>query len=290
MPHSDRLTRPAVRRAGIGDEAHAELGQQIAAVRALGWNRLELRSVDGTAVADLDDGRFARAAEQLADSGVEVVCLDSRIGNWGRPVTGPLAEDVAEVEILARRAVALGCTRIRVMSYPNDGLSEQDWRAEVLHRLAELAKVAADHGVVLLHENCAGWAGTDPRRAIDLLDSIDSPALRLLFDTGNGPAHGYSDYDYLAPLVDLVDHVHIKDAIATDAGVRYVRPGQGRCRVADGVRLLLAHGYSGVFSIEPHLTLRPHESMTELTDISEFVDYGRHFDALLADIVDGPTP
>ncbi|MBF6062092.1 sugar phosphate isomerase/epimerase [Nocardia terpenica] len=269
-------------RAGIGDEAHAALNRQIEAVTELGWNRLELRSIGGTALADLDDTAFARAAMLLARSGVDVVCLDSRIGNWGRPITAPFADDMAELRVLCLRAAALNCRHIRIMSYPNDGLPERDWAAEVLRRIRELTALAADHGLILLHENCAGWAGTDPRRAADLLHAIDSPALRLLFDTGNGPAHGYPDFDYLETVVDLIDHVHIKDAVHRPEGVRYVHPGEGECQVADSIRLLLDHGYTGVFSIEPHLTLRPHEAMTELTDITEFVDYGRYFDEFLS--------
>ncbi|MGV9674964.1 sugar phosphate isomerase/epimerase family protein [Nocardia sp. NPDC003482] len=286
MPRA-KQNPPDMRIAGIGDEAHAELGQQIAAVRKLGWNRLELRSIGGVPLADLPGERFERYAEQIAAAEIEVVCLDSRIGNWGRPITDPLATDLDELRVLLGYARTLGCPRIRIMSYPNNGLSERDWRAEVIRRLSELAAVAADHGVVLVHENCAGWAGTDPRRALDLLHSVDSPALRLLFDAGNGPAHGYTDVDYLAAVIDLVEHVHVKDAIDTAEGVRYVLPGHGRCRVADSVRMLLDHGYRGVFSIEPHLTLRPHETMTELTDITEFVDYGTCFEELLAAVVAG---
>ena len=86
------------------------------------------------------------------------------------------------------------------------------------------------------------------------------PALRLLFDTGNGIAHGYEAYPLLAGVLTHVAHVHIKDAKGSAAYPVYTLPGAGRSRVADCLRLLLRSGYTGVWSIEPHLHLRPHES------------------------------
>ena len=48
--------------AGIGDEAAPDLAGQLAAVGELGWNRLELRTIDGVPLARLDDASFRRSA------------------------------------------------------------------------------------------------------------------------------------------------------------------------------------------------------------------------------------
>ncbi|MBF6436569.1 sugar phosphate isomerase/epimerase family protein [Nocardia cyriacigeorgica] len=275
--------------AGIGDEAHADLGEQLRALNDLGWPGIELRTIDGIALADLDDARFESVADAVAESGLDVVCLDSRIGNWGRSIATPMEPDLTELRVLADRAARLGCRYVRVMSYPRDETSADDarsqahWRAEVLRRMRLLATIAHDSAIVLLHENCAGWAGTDPRRAVDLVATVDSPALRLLFDTGNGRAYGYDEVDYLAETVEFVEHVHVKDAVGTAANTRYVAPGHGECRVAESIGLLRAHGYRGYFSIEPHLSLRPHEQLTQIGDSSEFVSYGRDFERFLAE-------
>jgi sugar phosphate isomerase/epimerase len=149
------------------------------------------------------------------------------------------------------------------MSYPNAGLPEAEWRRRVVERTRVLAGHAERAGVVLLHENCAGWAGDSAERMLDLLATVDSPALGILFDTGNGIAHGYSAYDMLATLVDHVAHVHIKDAVA---GPRYTLPGEGAARVGDCLRLLLDNGYRGALSIEPHLGVVPHQGMTYKPD------------------------
>ncbi|GAA1285847.1 sugar phosphate isomerase/epimerase family protein [Saccharothrix xinjiangensis] len=252
------VTRGAVEPvlAGITDEAGPDLATQLAVLAKLGWSHVELRTVDGRAVADLDDAAFAAVAGALAGRGVRVVCLDSRIGGWARPVDTPFPVDLAELEVLLRRCAELGTRYVRIMSYPNRGLPERRWRDEVVGRVSRLAERAARAGVVLLHENCSGWAGTSAERALELLAAVDNPAVRLLFDTGNGAAHGYDGYALLREVVGHVAHVHVKDAV----GGRFVPPGTGGARVADCVALLRAHGYRGAWSLEPHVSLRPHES------------------------------
>ncbi|MPZ65443.1 MAG: TIM barrel protein [Pseudonocardiaceae bacterium] len=244
--------------AGIGDEAGVGLQDQLGSLARLGWTSIELRTVNGTAVADLDNEAFARLADTLHSQGLAVACVASQIGNWARPISGDFDKDLDELGVLARRCVALGTRYIRVMSYPNHGLTEQEWGRRVVERMRRLAGQAEQAGLVLVHENCTGWAGTAAERMLDLLDRVDSPALRLLFDTGNGIAYSYEAYDLLTQIVDYVAHVHVKDAEGSTAHPTYTLPGAGQARVADCLRLLLDSGYTGTWSIEPHLAMQPH--------------------------------
>ncbi|MGP4043625.1 sugar phosphate isomerase/epimerase family protein [Streptomyces sp. 2A115] len=286
VPEDDPVgrARPGVRFAGIGDEAAADLAGQLHALRQLRWETIELRNVDGVAVADLDDPAFADLTERIAAAGLDVVCVDSRIANWSRPITGRFEDDVAELRVLARRCAILGTRYVRVMSYPNAGLDEEEWGSRVLDRMALLVRQAEQHGLVLLHENCSGWAGTRADRMLDLLDHADSPALRLLFDIGNGVPHGYDARALLSAVIDHVAHVHVKDArTGPDGHVTYTLPGEGRSEVSACVRALLDHGYTGALSIEPHTHLRPHQDhdATGTDSVAAFVGYGRSLERLV---------
>lgn len=247
--------------AGIGDEAAADLPGQLAAVARLGWRGLELRTIDATPIAALSDSAFEAAAEALTAAGVVVPVVDSGIAGWARPITADYARDAAELEVLARRCARLGTTFVRIMSYPNDGFDDRDWRTEVLRRIRCLTLCAEQSGLTLLHENCSGWAGIGPEQTLDLLAEVDSPALALLFDTGNGAAYGYQAYDFLQPVVEHVRHVHVKDVESAVDGPVYRLPGDGGARVADCFRLLIAHGFSGWVSLEPHLSAVPHQAI-----------------------------
>ncbi|MGW9553240.1 sugar phosphate isomerase/epimerase family protein [Nocardiopsis sp. NPDC055551] len=274
------------RLAGIGDEAAPGLSSQLTAVRELEWDLLELRTLDRVPLAALSEADFASAAERIRAAGVEVVAVAAKIGDWSRPITGDFALDVAELDVLARRCAVLGTRTVRIMSYPSGGSNEPEWRREVRTRVRELVRRAEDAGLVLAHENCAGWAGEDADRALDLISHVDSPALRILFDTGNGVAHGYDAAAMLRPLVEYVTHVHVKDAIAApDGETAYVAPGEGEAGVEECLAILAGHGYRGALSIEPHLRLRPHLGAQGIDpgrgEEAAFVEYGRTLEKLV---------
>jgi sugar phosphate isomerase/epimerase len=120
-----------------------------------------------------------------------------------------------------------------------------------------------------------------------LVTQTGSPALRLLFDVGNGVAHGYSAPRLLAGLVPWVAHVHVKDAVGGGADTTYTLPGDGRAGVAECLRLLRAGGYRGALSIEPHLATRPHEGQwADRGGSAAFVAAGRR----LVELVRALTP
>lgn len=282
-----------VRFAAVGDEAGPDLDSQLTALARLGWDLVELRNVDGHPLADLPPAAFDRLVDRLAEAGLGTVCVDSRIANWARPVTGPLADDVAELDVLAERCAALGTRYVRVMSYPNGGLPDDAWGREAVRRLRLLTARAERAGLVLLHENCAGWAGRDADRVLRLLAEVDSPALGLVFDTGNGIEYGYDAYELLAQLLaavpDRILHVQVKDAAGTADRPDYCYPGEGRCRVPDCLRLLLDSGYAGVLSAEPHMLVRPHAQDHQVEPaerpadgVEVVVEYGRRLAALVA--------
>jgi sugar phosphate isomerase/epimerase len=278
---------PGIAYAGIGDESGAALSDQLEATRRLGWTGIELRNVDGIALADLDDEATVRLAETLRSAGLTPVCLDSRIANWSRPITGGFEQDLAELDVLIGLCATLGTRYVRVMSYPNDGLGDAEWGRRVLDRMRVLAERAERGGVVLLHENCSGWAGSSAERMLTMLDQVASPALRLLFDIGNGIEYGYEAYEVLTQVVGHVAHVHVKDAIGDAADPVYCLPGEGRAGVADCLRLLLINGFTGTWSIEPHISVRPHEALDDAgaDGIAAFVAYGRRLERLVQDEV-----
>jgi sugar phosphate isomerase/epimerase len=268
--------------AGIGDEAAPDLDGQLQAVAGLGWDAIELRTVDGHALSELDRARRDRLVAAVHAARTRVVCLDSRIGGWAGTVADPFARDLTELGALVELCRELDTRYVRIMSYPNADWPEPRWRQEVVDRLRRLAVVAEAAGITLLHENCAGWAATRADRALDLLDAVGSPALRLLFDVGNGVAHGYHARDLLADLVPFVAHVHVKDAVGGGADTTYTLPGDGVAGVGECLRLLRAGGYDGALSIEPHLATRPHEDRwTDAGGTAAFTAAGRR----LADLV-----
>jgi sugar phosphate isomerase/epimerase len=177
---------------------------------------------------------------------------------------------------------------IRVMSYPNDKdhpLSEPEWRREAIRRMKVLAKIAEDGGVTLAHENCSGWGGLSAENSNILLGEVNSPALQVVFDTGNPVTYNQNAWDYYQAVCNNIVYVHIKDARIVDGKEMYTFCGEGDGCVNEIVRDLLAKGYDGGFSIEPHLAAVIHTGQkagSEAQLYESYVEYGKR----LIEIVD----
>lgn len=263
---------------GIADEAGDDIETQIQAHQELGWKHIELRNIDGIGVADLCDRVFEEVAQKVSDAGLGISCFASQLCNWSRPIAQHFDIDRGELERAMPRMRRVGCEFIRMMSYPNAGWPEDEWKEEVISRLRVLAKMAEDGGVTLAHENCDGWGGLGADQSLELVEKVDSPAFKLLWDTGNPVAHGQGPWEYWSAVKDHVAYVHIKDGRMEDGKMTYTWPGDGEGHVKDVLRELTERGYKGAVSIEPHLAAVVHEGKAASEAKSAYdlyVEYGR---------------
>lgn len=277
---------------GIADEAGKDLESQIRAHRELGWSHIEMRMVGSTNFTALDETAFETVAERLAEEDLQVSCFSSAIANWARPVSGPFQQDLDDLERAIPRMQRLGTQFIRVMSWPNKGetlLPDEAWRDEAVRRMRELATRAEDGGIVLALENCDGWAAESPANMLEFLERVGSPALRLVFDTGNAPIHRMNSLDLYTQVKRHIAYVHVKDSyVDSDGGEHYTWPNEGHGYVRQILDDLLRSGYDGGISIEPHLVAQIHLGTSVESDdeagYRSYVEYGKRVQTLVEEI------
>lgn len=277
---------------GIADEAGKELATQIKAHQELGWNYIELRNVGATQFTDLSDADFAQACAALDAAKIKISCYASGIANWACKITDPREKDQQTLKRAIPRMQKTDTKFIRIMSYPNNGLSDADWQKEAVARLKELAKIAADGGVVLALENCDGWGSASAANYGRIFELVGSPALKAVYDTGNPASHGHSDtWDWYKAAKPHIAYIHIKAHTGpksdTDKGEHVFCDLEGASRVRDTLKDLFAAGYDGGISIEPHLKAVIHEGKA----ISEadaayrtYVEYGQRLMKLIKEV------
>jgi sugar phosphate isomerase/epimerase len=275
---------------GISDEAGSSLDTQIQAHRELGWNHLELRMVEGANLTQLPDDRFDAVYDAVTAAGMGVSCFASAIANWARPITSDPQVDIDDLERAIPRMHRFGTPLIRIMSYPNDPKSpipEPAWRAEAIRRVKLLAKIAEDGGVLLAHENCSGWGGLSAENSNILLGEVNSPALKVVFDTGNPVTYGQDAWEYYQEVFKDIVYVHIKDAQRINGEDHYCLCGDGDGCVKQIVGDLLGRGYDGGFSIEPHLAAIIHtgqQASSEEQQYRSYTGYGRRLMEIVEEV------
>lgn len=265
---------------GIADEAGKSIDTQIKAHQTLGWKHIELRLIDDYNLASLPETKYQEVKTKLQSAGLILSCFASGIANWAKKISSEFNDDLNELKNGIPRMKELGAKFIRIMSYPNDNWSDTDWFKEVIRRTKEMSCIAEDNDIILVHENCSGWGGQSPEHTLQLLDAVNSPALKLVYDTGNPPAEGQDGWDFYTKVKAHIVYVHIKDARMAKPGekVIFTYPGEGDGNVKKIISDLLASGYDGGFSIEPHLAAIVHQAK-DADDANfafrEYVAYGR---------------
>ena len=266
---------------GIADEAGKDMVSQILAHKMLGWEFIEVRTVDGVQFTDVTDEKFDQVCDKLADAGMKVSCFASGIANWACKITDPFQKSEKTMGHAISRMHDLDTEYIRVMSYPNNGLPEDQWRDEAVRRMKALGQMAEDAGVIILVENCDGWASTSPENYARFFELVDCPAVRAVYDTGNPASHGHTNtWDWYVKAKPHIAYIHIKahtDRQGDKKG-EHVWPDVGASKVVETLQDQLAHGFHGFVSIEPHLKAVIHEGK-KITDaeaaLLTYVEYGR---------------
>jgi sugar phosphate isomerase/epimerase len=262
---------------GLADEAGNDIDTQIRAHRAIGWNHIELRTVDGENVAGvMADDAFDRMAAKIEQAGVSASGFGSAIGNWARHINDDFQRDVDDLKKSIPRMHRLGAKAIRTMSWVGDEVDEKTWRDEVIRRYRELTKIAEDGGVIIAHENCTGWASLNPANMCDLMDTIDSPNLRVLLDIGNTVNSGTPPLDWYEGVKPFICYIHIKDCPIDQEGARF--PGEGDAPLMAVLTDQFRLGYDGVLAIEPHIDKVIHLADNEPDPqrmYNSYIEYGK---------------
>jgi len=279
---------------GFADEAADGIHGQIEATRALGWEFLEARNVDGRNLHDLDEAAFEAVAEALEHAGVRVNALGSTIANWACSIEAPWDASLEAARRAVPRMRRLGVRKIRIMSFAvcADRPADDQFEPERIRRLKTLCEYLTGEGMEPLHENCMNYGGLSWHHTLRLLEAV--PGLRLVFDTANpGLALPHSprqsSWEFYHNVREHIAHVHVKDMRwdpETNAPV-YTFPGEGDREVRRILTDLLREGYDGGIAIEPHMQVVFHDrdiTAQPRSRMENYIAYGRRLESLLAEI------
>ena len=242
--------------------------------KALGWGAehglrgIECGFVDGVTwnhglgyfphLASWEDPR--QVAGELAARGVTLSQIDAAF-----PISGPLGPTVGVPYVLntIRWAALAGCRMVDT----TDGLHKpsQISEAEAMRMMREsyrqIMEVAERYEIVVNIET-HGYFTSHPDRMAEMLSFVDSPYLRMTFDTGNVFIAGEDPVAFLKRHIDAVAHVHLKDVAPglaqeqrgkqTGIGMSHVPIGGGvnAENIRSCLRMLKDHGYVGAVSLE----------------------------------------
>jgi sugar phosphate isomerase/epimerase len=237
---------------GFSDEYALSFEEQLAGMKSLGLEFIEVRGVDGKNVSTLNDGEVCAMKGLLDSYGIGVSAIGSPLGKVA--LDSDLEEHMEVAERVFCIANTVGAKYVRMFSfYPPKGGCIADMEREVVAALEPMVLLARKHGVTLCHENEARIYGDIPERCRRLLDHFGGE-LKCVFDMGNFVLEGVYPYPRAYELLkNDIAYFHIKDALPEGA---VVPAGEGDARIADIIKAHRESAEEDFFvSMEPHLQL-----------------------------------
>jgi 3-dehydroshikimate dehydratase len=242
------------RLSAFADEVTEDFRGQIEFLVKAKVGYIEPRFIDRKNIMDLNRGELKEARQMIRDAGLKVSAIGSPIGKVR--LDQPFEPHLDKFKHAVELAEYFETPFIRMFSYyAPEGRNIDDYRHQVMDRMVAKIEVLAGTGVLMVHENEANIYGHSAANCVDLIQSLDSPKLRLAYDPANfvWGEKITNNIEVCWPLMKpYTVHVHIKDWTlgTTDVGSM---PGQGDGQIKKLLAELAALKYEGCLTMEPHL-------------------------------------
>jgi len=215
---------------------------------------IEPRFVDKKNLMDLTKNELNEVKKMIQDHGLKVSAIGSPIGKV--KLDGPFEPHLDKFKHAVDLAMFLETPFIRMFSYyAPEGKNIDDYREQVMERMAAKVEVLSDVNVTMVHENEAHIYGHTAENCVDIVKTIDSPKLRLVYDPANF-VWGEKKLDNVEScwpvMKPYVVHIHIKDWKLGAKDVGSI-PGEGDGQIKELLAELAAMNYDGCMTMEPHL-------------------------------------
>ncbi len=262
------------------DEISEDLETALRLIRELGLGWVELYHVWEKPLTELSPAEIDRARRLVDHYGLRVSSVGSLLLKptlLGHVPAGRVADDpdfrveLARLRASIANAHAFGTRIVRTFSFRRDdmvGLGNPSPRLPrggpipepILEKIAEGMTVLCDEagaaGVTLALENVRSCWGNTGHNAARIIERVNSPVLRALWDPGNDyVAGGVPVPDGYAAVRETMVHIHVKDARVVDAATgltAWEAVGAGEIDYPAQFAALAAAGYQGTLSLETH--------------------------------------
>ncbi len=238
----------------VTDEISDDLEEAIEIAKSWELKYIELHSVWGKNICDVDDATLSKVIRLIKASGLIVTNIDSLTLRCDLADDEEYSQHIKHLLRSIEIAPLFDTNLVRLFSFWKEENVEEKWD-QIFEKMELPIKIAERAGVILGLENVSsGNIGTSDD-VLRLFRRFDSPNLKLIWDPGNAYAAGEETPfpDGYEKIKSKVVHIHFKDAIFDEQGQRVWKPiGQGAVDYKGHLENLYLEGYRGVVALETH--------------------------------------
>lgn len=236
----------------------------------------------GSMPHEMDRTRRAQLREQLVDLKLGVPALFAT-GHLLQEDDAEHARTMEHVRLCVELARELSAAEPPVIAMGIGGRTErwEELRGLIVERLQDYAGLGREEGCILAAEAHCGAAVDRSERALWVIETVDSPAVRLHFDIVHFYLSGEDEAQAVERLVPITAHTHTTDARRHGDGTfDLLLLGEGDLDAAKYVRAMADAGWDDYLTLEVSARLWGREGYDlEAAARTSYANLGRAFAA-----------
>lgn len=233
----------------ITDEVTQDIFEAAEFCKKHGLECMEVRSVNDHSPFDFTDQDIADINAAAKKYDLSVCAISAPLFKCDFDDDAAIAFHIANFEKCAMRANQIGAKMIRGFDFWDSGVSIEK-RAE---KYKNIAQICQKYDIICVIEADPSVHSNTPHKTAELVKTIDSPYIKVLFDPGNEVwvNEKASDDAYMA-VKPYLAHIHIKDADIIDGKPDGVKIGAGLVDYKTLFARLIDDEYCGNVMLETH--------------------------------------
>lgn len=233
----------------ITDEVTQDIFEAAEFCKKHGLKCMEVRSVNDHSPFDFTDQDIADINAAAKKYDLSVCAISAPLFKCDFDDAAAIASHIENFEKCAMRANQIGAKMIRGFDFWDSGVSLEK-RAE---KYKNIAQICQKYDIICVIEADPSVHSNTPHKTAELVKTIDSPYIKVLFDPGNEiwVNEKASDDAYMA-VKPYLAHIHIKDADIIDGKPDGVKIGAGLVDYKTLFARLIDDEYCGNVMLETH--------------------------------------
>lgn len=235
---------------GFYDEVSSDLDKQIEVIKSYGESYLCPRKINGKNIADYTLEEFnSQIKPKLVENGIKFSSIGSPIGKIGLYDDEAYESQKKKLAELVKICQSMDCKYIRMFSFRVKKGDYDAYFPEVIKKLKGFLEIVKGTDIILLHENEKRIYGDEPQRCLQLYKEINDDQFKLCFDASNYIQCGVEPFEAYEMLKEYTVYFHVKDCSPEKVEIPL---GLGNGRYQEIINDLVASGYDGFMTMEPH--------------------------------------
>ncbi|MEC8474715.1 MAG: sugar phosphate isomerase/epimerase family protein [Planctomycetota bacterium] len=224
----------------------------IRVTSAIGYQGIELCLLQGwpTSLAEMSLGDRQDLRQALSDHRLEVPSLLESLPCLRGKLTHRSNLDRLKAAAEFGKGLAQGTSPVVQSIVGGKAENWENSKQQLVTELGDWAQIGQDMGVFICFKPHASHLVGLPEQALWILDQINSPFLRIVYDYSHYFLEGIDLKESLNRLLSVSPYIQVKDSAGTRAKHRYLLPGDGKTDYKLYFQELHRLNYRGFVNVE----------------------------------------